>query len=190
MSVCGKIFWYKDPFRAFLISTCGVPTETGMIGILTNQSLRSLGTYFQTSIEWVTMVFNRTKNRYGAVQVRNIPDDNVPDKNAAIDALRWLKKLAAEQKLVAEKEQSESEAKVNEARRRQLALAARAQRMEQLRSEFAAMSMATSAEEVQRRGYDLEELFAQLFEAHEINYRRPYRVKNEQIDGYFGVQGL
>jgi hypothetical protein len=190
VSVCGKIFWYKDPFRAFLISTCGVPAD--LYDRYSDESKFKITRNILSDLDRMGddgFLIER-KIVTELCKLRNIPDDNVPDRNAAIDALKWLKKLAAEQKLVAEKEQSESEAKVNEARRRQLALAARAQRMEQLRSEFAAMSMATSAEEIQRRGYDLEELLAQLFEAHEINYRRPYRVKNEQIDGYFGYKGF
>jgi hypothetical protein len=190
VSVCGKIFWYKDPFRAFLISNCGVPADL-------------YDRYADESTFKIARNILSEPDRMGddgflierkivteLCKLRNIPDENVPDRNAALNALRWLKKLATEQKLVAEKEQSESETRANETRRKQLALAARAEKMEELRSEFIAMSMATNKEEVQRRGYDLEELLAQLFEAHEINYRRSYRVRNEQIDGYFGYKGF
>jgi hypothetical protein len=55
--------------------------------------------------------------------------------------------------------------------------------MEQLRGEFNAM--VTAKEDPQGRGYSLEDLLAELFETHEIPYRRPYRTATEQIDGHF-----
>jgi len=123
-------------------------------------------------------------------KLRKVPDDNVPDRKAAIEALRELKELAVEQKLMADEKRNTTDARAQEARRKQIALVARAQKMEQLRVDFIALSTAKTREEVQRRGYDLEELLAQLFEVHEISYRRPYRVRNEQIDGHFTYKGF
>lgn len=190
VSVCGKVFWYKDPFRAFLVSTCGVPSD--LYDRYSDESKFKITRNILSDLDRMGddgfLIERRIVTEL--CRLRNVPDDNVPDRNAALDALRWLKRLAAEQKLDVEKEQGVSAAKATEARQKQMALTARAQKMEQLRSEFVAMSMATNKEEVQRRGYDLEELLAQLFEAHEINYRRSYRVKNEQIDGYFNYTGF
>lgn len=190
VSVCGKIFWYKDPFRTFLISSCGVSTE--LYDRYADESKYKIARNILSDLDRMGedgfLIQCRIVTEL--CKLRNIPDDNVPDRNAALDSLRWLKKLATEQKLVIEKERSDSESKAWKTRQKQTSLAARAQKMEQLRSDFVAMSMASSKEEVQRRGYDLEELIAQLFEAHEINYRRSYRVKNEQIDGYFRYKGF
>ncbi len=94
-------------------------------------------------------------------KLKKVPDDSVTDKSAGIEALRWLKKLAVEQKLLVKKERSESKGRAWKTRQKQVVLATRAQKMEQLRSDFTAMTMAKSQEEVQRRGYDLEELLAQ-----------------------------
>jgi hypothetical protein len=60
--------------------------------------------------------------------------------------------------------------------------------MEQLRTVF--VSMVVSKEDPQSRGYGLEDLLAELFETHEISYRRPYRTKTEQIDGHFSYKGF
>jgi restriction endonuclease Mrr len=89
---------------------------------------------------------------------------------------------------MAEEEQTVAETRVHDARRKQAALMARSQKMEQLRATLA--SMLTGIEDPQTRDYGLEDLLAELFEAHEISYRRPYRTGNEQIDGHFGYKGF
>lgn len=190
ISVFGKIFWYKDPFRSFLVLDCGVPSE--LYDRYSDESKYKIARNILSDLDRMGEegFFIERKILTELCDLRNVPDDNVPDRNAGLDALRRLKKLAIEQKLVVEKEQIESDLKLRIARQRQAALETRAKKMEELRLKFAAMSMATSKDEIQRRGYELEELLAQLFESHEIDYRRSYRVANEQIDGYFKYKGF
>lgn len=182
VAVCGKAFWLKDPFRALLLS-CGVPAalydryaEESKFKIARHVLAELDGTGDEGRLVQQRIVTEMCK-------LRNVPDENVPDRDAALQALRWLKQLAIDQKLHVEEQQSASDARAGEARRRQAALAARAQKMEQLRCTFAAM--ATSRDDPQARGYGLEDLLAELFEAHELSYRRPYRTLTEQIDGHF-----
>lgn len=121
-------------------------------------------------------------------KLRKVPDENVPDRDAAVDALRWLKKLAASQKIETEAVQGETDARVMEAKRKQAAVAAGAKKMEELRTIF--MAMATSKDDPQARGYGLEDLLVELFAVHEIAYRPPYRTETEQIDGHFKFKGF
>jgi hypothetical protein len=51
--------------------------------------------------------------------LRQVPDDNVPDRDGAIKALRYLKELAAAQKIVVEEDRSAGEARTQEIRRKQ-----------------------------------------------------------------------
>lgn len=44
--------------------------------------------------------------------------------------------------------------------------------------------------ERQQRGYALETLLGDLFEAYDIEYRRPYRAAHEQLDGSFHYRGF
>ena len=81
-----------------------------------------------------------------------------------------------------------SEQRCHEARRKQAAYAARAQKMDELRNRYNAMAL--GRETPQERGYGLEELLAELFEVNEIPYRRPYRTATEQIDGHFEFKGF
>jgi hypothetical protein len=52
------------------------------------------------------------------------------------------------------------------------------------------VELAQSSDDPQGRGYGLEDLLAELFELHEITYRRPYRTETEQIDGHFEFKGF
>lgn len=189
VSVCGKVFWLKDPFRAFLLS-CGVPQE--MYDRYADESKYKIARHILSDLDTMGdegfLIQRRIVTELS--KLRKIPDDSVTDRDAALDALKWLKQLAIEQKLAAEEEKDTANTRAWEARQKQVAFAARAQKMQQLREDFVAMSTAKSQEEIQRRGYDLEELLAQLFETHEITYRRPYRVNNEQIDGHFRYNGF
>jgi len=121
-------------------------------------------------------------------KLRKVPDDNVPDREAALNALRWLKELALNHKMIALKSKVEQQSRAEEARRRQAALVARANKMEQLRTTYAAIASAT--EDPQSRGYGLEDLLSELFAVHEITYRPPYRTGTEQIDGSFSFKGF
>jgi hypothetical protein len=185
--VCGKAFWLKDPFRAFLLS-CGVPSE--VYDRYAEESKFKIARHVLGELDAMGEEGYLIERRIVTelCRLRKVPDDNVPDRDAAMDALRWLKQLAVNQKLIVEENQSVAETHAQDARRKQAALAARAQKMEQLRAAF--VSMATSKEDPQLRGYGLEDLLAELFEAHEITYRRPYRTKTEQIDGHFRYKGF
>jgi hypothetical protein len=71
-------------------------------------------------------------------------------------------------------------------------LPARQERLGALRDRFFALltqNPRTQAER-QRRGYDLEQLLADLFEAYDLPYRRPYRMPHEQVDGSFHFRGF
>jgi hypothetical protein len=187
VAVCGKAFWLKDPLRAFLVS-CGVPPD--IYDRYADESKFKIARHVLAELDAMGdegyLILRRIVTEL--CNLRRVPDENVPDRDAAIGSLRWLKELAVAQKLVVEEEQGTKKARAQDARRKQAALAARAQKMEQLRAAFA--SMVTSKEDPQMRGYSLEDLLAELFEAHEIPYRRPYRTKTEQIDGHFKYKGF
>jgi hypothetical protein len=177
----------QDPFRAFL-SSCGVPGE--MYDRYAEESKFKIARHLLAELDAMGNEGFVVQRRIVTelCKLRRVPDDNVPDRDGAISALRYLKELAVAQKLFAEEERSAAEARTQETRRRQAALAARAQKMEQLRTSFTAM--AVSKDDPQTRGYALEDVLAELFEAHEISYRRPYRTATEQIDGHFEFNGF
>lgn len=187
VAVCGKSFWLKDPLKAFL-ATCGVPTD--LFDRFYEESKFKIARHILSELdekgEEGFMIQRRIVTEL--CKLRKLPDESVENKDAGLQALRWLKEVAIEQKLEVEEEQSKNEAKNQAAQRKQAGLAARAQKMQELRGLF--HSMATASEDPAARGYSLEDLLADLFEAHEIQYRRPYRTPTVQIDGHFKFKGF
>jgi hypothetical protein len=187
VSVCGKCFWLKDPFKAFLIS-CGVSSD--LYDRYSDEGKYKIARHVLAELESMGEDGYLIQRRIATelAKLRRVPDDSVPDRAGALDALRWLKELAVNQGLIVTEEKSKEEARAQEAKRRQAGLAARAQKMEQLRTSFTAM--VASRDDPQTRGYGLEDLLAELFGVHELTYRPPYKTQTEQIDGHFGFKGF
>jgi hypothetical protein len=187
VAVCGKAFWLKDPFRAFLLS-CGVPAE--IYDRYGDESKFKIARHVLAELDALGDRGFEIQRRIVTelAKLRRIPDENVPNADAALGALRWLKELAVNQKIVIEDERKATDDRAQEARRKQAGLAARAQKMEELRRTF--YGWAGVQDDPQGRGYGLEDLLAELFELHEITYRRPYRTPTEQIDGHFPFKGF
>lgn len=187
VAVCGKAFWLKDPFRAFLLS-CGVPAE--LYDRYADESKFKITRHVLAELDSLGDEGFDIQRRLVTelAGLRRVPDENVPNLDAALSALRWLKELAVNQQLLVEEKRSAADVRAQEARRKQAALAARAQKMDELRTTF--YTWAGAHEDPQARGYGLEDLLAELFELHEITYRRPYRIITEQIDGHFGFKGF
>lgn len=187
VSVCGKAFWLKDPFRAFLMS-CGVPgalydryADDSKFKIARNV-LAELDTMGEDGFVIQRKIVTEL------ARLRRVPDENVPDRKAAVEALELLKQLARDQQLIVEEERSASDERAREARRRQAAVAERAKKVAELRAQF--MGMVASTDDPAARGFGLEDLLAELFEVNEISYRRSYRTSTEQIDGCFEFKGF
>lgn len=187
IKVCGKAFWLKDPFRSFLLSA-GVPAE--IYDRFADESKYKIARHVLGELESLGedgfLIQRRIVTEL--CKLRNVPDDSVMDRDAGLRALRWLKELAVTQKLLAEEERSVEDQRIQEARRKQAALIARADKLQELRSKF--NSMIKSQDDPQKRGYGFEDLLAELFEVHEIPYRRSYRTDTEQIDGHFKFKGF
>jgi hypothetical protein len=187
ITVFGKSFWYKDPFRSFLLF-CGVPEE--IYERFSDESKFKIARHILAELDAMNEEGYIIQRRIVTelCKLRRLPDKNVPDIDSSIQALKRIKELAIAQKIFAEEKHHETELKTQETRRKQAALVDRAKKMGQLRNTFA--SMVVSKQDPQARGYGLEGLLAELFEIHEINYRRPYRTSTEQIDGHFHYKGF
>ncbi len=187
ISVCGKAFWYRDPFRAFLLS-CGVPA--GIYDRYGDESKFKIARHILAELDSLGDDGFDIQRRIitELARMRRPPDENVPNREAALEALRWLKKLAVNQRIVVETDQKTSDARAEEAKRKQAGLAARAQKLNELRTTFYGWTAAK--DDPQARGYGLEDLLSELFELHEITYRRPYKTSTEQIDGHFTFKGF
>jgi len=182
VAVCGKAFWLKDPFRGFLLS-CGVPVE--IYDRYGDESKFKIARHVLGELDALGEKGYEIQRRLitDLAKLRRVPDESVPNMDAALSSIRWLKELAVNQKMIIEEERKVADVRFQDARRKQAAIAARAEKMEELRRTF--LALVGAKDDPQGRGYGLEDLLAELFELHEITYRRPYRTTTEQIDGHF-----
>lgn len=187
VSVCGKCFWLKDPFRAFMLAA-GVPAE--LYDRYAEESKYKIARHILSELDGMDDEGYQIQRRIVTelAKLRKVPDDNVPDREAALNALRWLKELAVNHKMIALKTDMDQRNRAEEARQRQAALMARADKMEQLRKSY--IDIASATDDPQSRGYSLEDLLSELFAVHEITYRPPYKTVTEQIDGSFSFKGF
>jgi hypothetical protein len=186
VAVCGKCFWLKDPFRSFMLS-CGVSAE--LYERFSDESKYKIARHVLGELDGADDGYSTQRRIVTELcKLRKVPDDNVPDRDAAIEALRWLKQLSLNHKIITLKRNVDERMRIEESQRKQAALIARAEKMESLRSTYGVI--ASASDDPQSRGYSLEALLSELFALHEISYRPPYRTVTEQIDGSFSFKGF
>jgi len=181
----GKCFHYKDPMEAFLVSA-GIP--------------KVVATKHKHEAKYVwarKMLTELAESEDGAVKqrrvltalcnLRDLPEKEVKDRSAGLDALRELKRLALSKHLIAKKARAAGKAarELHEQRAKQVA--ERGKKVEALRDRFNA---AVTSSDRQKSGYALEDILKELFALFEIEYRKSYRTDTQQIDGAFRFNGF
>lgn len=120
-------------------------------------------------------------------KLRGLADNEVPDRDSGLDALRKLKRVAHEHDLgveedrtIAAKRATETQGTIQDARDRE-------RRISELHRVFVEL---TNNDNPQARGYGLEDILKELFALYEVRYRKSYRADGEQIDGFFNFGGF
>lgn len=181
----GRAFHYKDNLTAFFL-TCGVPRHL-------NDRYRE-----QAKFVWGRSILSELGQTEKGCQIqrriltelcklRDLPDKEVTDRNAGINSLRELKRLALEQKLFVEEILNKEKIRSNQSEERQKIIQERSQSLERLRSTF---NKAVISGNRQEAGYSLEDLIKELFALFEIEYRKSYRIDTQQIDGHFRFENF
>jgi hypothetical protein len=181
----GRSFYYKDPMSAFLYN-CEIP--------------RALADKYRDEHKFVwarKLLTELGESENGRLlqrriltalcQLRNLPDKEVPDRDAGLDALRKLKELALSHDLVAREELDRGRQRKQAAAEQARILKERAAKLESLRQTF---NTAVMNQNRQSAGYSLEDLLRELFSLFELEYRKSYRTETQQIDGHFNFLGF
>ncbi len=181
----GRAFHFKDGMSAFFLS-CGVT--------------RALNDKHSNEVKYVwsrRLLTELGETEGGRViqrriltdlcKLRDIPDKGVDDRNAGLDALRKLKKLAIEQKLFVEEEREKEQVRTKSSEEKQKIIQQRSEKLTSLRELF---NEAVMTPERQKAGYSLEELLKDLFALFEVEYKKSYRTPTQQIDGHFRFEGF
>lgn len=182
----GRCFWLKDIMESFLLSA-GVDRalvakyrDEGAKFIWARKVLTELG---QSNEGQLTLRRVLTH----LVNLRNLPDDTVPNPDAGLQTLRGLKELALKHQVIVRKEAEKSYDRQRIADQKAALAQARSKKLESLKVTF---SEAVSNPNRQQSGYSLEDLLLNLFSLFEIEYRKSIRTETQQIDGHFRFEGF
>jgi hypothetical protein len=120
------------------------------------------------------------------------PHRDAPDQDRGKAALADLKRHATPARVLIDPERAAAAQRRASAERQQRAVQQRQQQLGELRDRFfeLALDRPRTRAELQKRGYALEALLADLFETYDLTYRRPYRLTHEQVDGSFHFRGF
>lgn len=181
----GRCFFYKDSVSTFM-RTAGVPRQ--LIEKYRNEPKFVWARHVLADLsgsEEGLLVQRRIVSEL--CKLRDLPDRDVSDRNAGLDALRKLKELAIENDLVARQSKSDGDGTRRRAEEKVRIQSERAARLDSLKRKF--LDGVTSSDR-QEAGYSLEDLLVNLFALSEIDYRKSYRTPTEQVDGHFRLDSF
>lgn len=186
IQVSGRAFWFKDPYRDFLLAA-GVPADT--YDRYAEESKFKIARHVLAELDQMGEDGATIQRRIitELCKLRDIPDKEVPDRDAGLEALRRLKILAIENKLYVERVKADEAQRRRERAQQQAAVEERRRKLSELRNRFNGM---VTSQDPQERGYEFQDLLVELFNVHEINCRPPYRTNTEEIDGHFKYGGF
>ncbi len=186
IDVCGRSFWYKQPLFD-IFARAGMPEE--MYLKYEHEPKFKIARQLIGDLELAGDDGYLLQRRLLSelCRLRRLPENDLPDRDAGLEALRRLKTAAREHDLGVDEARAattrrtaDAEAGIQKARERE-------RRLGELRDAFLELSR---SEDRQSRGYGLEDLLKELFALHEIRYRKSYKAEGEQIDGFFNFGGF
>ncbi len=110
-------------------------------------------------------------------------DDDVPDAKKAKRLLGEFREIVGDDPIEKELEKRQREKSKQKYQEATEASKHYRKRLEELNKRFLEL-LSTTEMTNQQRGYALEDLFCDLLELNEMEYKRPYRHPGEQIDGH------
>lgn len=186
IEVCGRAFWYKEPlFDTF--ARAGIPEE--MYLRYEHEAKFKIARHVLRDLESQGDGGYLLQRRLVSelCLLRDLPDPDVPDRDAGVGALRKLKEAVTSHDLGVETDQAVATRRLRDADETTQAARDRNRRLAELRGAFGELA---SSQDRQARGYGLEDLLKELFALYEIRYRKSYRAEGEQIDGHFTFGGF
>ncbi|MDO4487150.1 MAG: restriction endonuclease [Bacillota bacterium] len=180
-----KCFHYKDNLEAFFIS-CGVDStlasrDRELVKFKWGRAvLNSLDEIEEGEIIQRRLLTDMCK-------FRNLPDNDVPDRDAGLRELRKLKEMAHQNKVVFEEEKQKQYNRQLLNQEKQRIIKNRAALLEELKMKYLSV---LASDNRQSAGYELEVVLESMFSAFDIDYRKSYRTNTQQIDGCFKFDGF
>jgi Restriction endonuclease len=192
VSVCRDALHWRDDLKALLI-TAGVPPRMydkyDDLGLSKARLARSVFNDLQSSGESGYAIQRKIVEELCRMSK---PHRDAPDQEAGKQSLAELKREATAAQVLVSLDQAATDARRSASQRKQTAIELRRTKIGELRQTFLALNSLnpTTNAEKQGRGYKLERLLADLFRAHDMEYRPSYKIDGEQIDGSFHFRGF
>jgi hypothetical protein len=186
ITVCGKSFWLKDPlFNIF--REAGVPED--LVLKYEEESKFKFARLVLGDLEGIGEEGWLIQKRLLTIlcNLRNLVDDQVPDRDAGLEALRHLKNVALKENLIRKKVSSDAKLRQSEYEKTVETREARTRKLAELNRTFADLIL---SEDPHSRGYSLEDLLNELFSLFEIEFHKAYRTVTGQVDGHFHFEGF
>jgi hypothetical protein len=182
IEIGGNCFWYWNIYQTFFES-CGVKRDHYLRYKAENKYnvMRNI----LSDLEERGDVETITKIIQNLCTLKSIPDANIPDPKKAKNLLEELKEACGEDFIDKEVSRREIDKKRTESQDRLTKSLTHKGKFDDLNSRFLSLF---SAQNVQQRGFELEQLIYELFALNEIDFHKSYRTTNEQIDGYFNYE--
>jgi len=189
IEVCRTVFYYKDDVKSVFLAA-------GLPPIMWERHDHGPSSY-KVTIAKLVLSDLRDSRKSGARQIeRDVveelcrwekPHHKAEDKVAGKAALVELRRVATEEDFLISPKRAAAEKRREDAAKEQAKRERRQQQIADVRARFYEMGSQRerTPAEIQRRGYDLEVLLADLFAANGMEYRKPYKATHEQIDGAF-----
>jgi|SRR5580700_1105189 hypothetical protein len=180
VSAIGKVFYYKSSLKA-LLRRAGV--SNGWFERYSADTKYAIARHVFGDLE-----LRGESGRKVAIRIIQElcairkPADDLVDKAAALSALSELRTLSHQARIEDAREEVSREKRQAEQTKRVEAITRHERVLVQCYAKYQTLLAET---DFQKRGYALEELFKELFLAHEIHYTPSFKAVSEQIDGAF-----
>ncbi|MEW8356221.1 MAG: restriction endonuclease [Candidatus Thiodiazotropha sp.] len=182
IELAGTCFWYWNSFYTFLDS-CGVSKR--------QQDKYPRSAYSKYDVMRNILGELEDKNSTEVInsivssfyRMKRAADDDVPDAEKAKRLLDEFRDVVGNDPIEKELEKRQREKSKQKYQESTQANKHFKNRLEELNKRF--LNLHTTTEMTsQQRGFALEDLFCDLLELNEMEYKRPYRHTGEQIDGH------
>ena len=179
INLAGTCFWYWDVFHSFLES-CGIPSS------IYKQFGKDISKY-QVMRSILELLERQQRNdviENIATQFYNLnPSEEKIDQKRAQKLLKEFRNAMGKNLIEDQIKQKEKEKKLKDQRKTAQERQLYSQKILELKNNF--LKLHTYNNEKQKRGYEVEELFFNILQIEEFEYKSPYKLTGEQIDGYF-----
>ena len=182
IEIAGVCFWYWDNLYNFFES-CGVKRSHYLRheGGSKYKMMRNILYDLEDKQDDKSLMLIIT-NLYN---LKTIPDKNVPDVAKAKAVLKEFKEICGNDLIENEIQKRKTAEKAKQARAKTDSTITFSKKLEGINNRFLSLFSATDP---QKRGFELEKIVSELFVKNELEFHKPYKVKNEQIDGYFNYE--